>query len=81
MLSINSYFTVFRLLICAPTNSAVDMLLSKLVNSGLFDNTIMKRLVSYNHFIGSSYDMDYDEYCVLPEMESSYHGGESGNRK
>jgi len=68
-------------LICAPTNSAVDMLLSKLVNSGLFNNTVMKRLVGYNHFIGLSYDMDYDEYCVLPELESTYHPGESGNRK
>jgi len=54
------------------------MLLSKLVNSGLFDNTVMKRLISYNYFIGSSYDMDYDEYCVLPELEGSYHAGQSG---
>jgi len=68
-------------LICAPTNSAVDLLLSKLVNSGLFNNTIMKRLVGYNHFIGSSYDMDYDEYCAMPELESTYHASESGNRK
>lgn len=58
-------------MICAPTNSAVDLLLSKLVDSGLFDTTIMKRLVAYNHFIGSAYNMDYDEYCVLPELENS----------
>lgn len=56
------------------------MLLSKLVNSGLFDKTIMKRLVGYNHFIGLSYDMDYDEYCVLPELDSSYHLGETDTR-
>lgn len=68
-------------MICAPTNSAVDMLLSKLVNSGLFDNSIMKRLVGYNHFISLSYNMDYDEYCVLPELDSSYSNGEIGNRK
>ncbi|XP_016663111.1 probable RNA helicase armi [Acyrthosiphon pisum] len=73
-------FPKSKLLICAPTNSAVDMLLSKLVNCGLFDKTIMKRLVSYNHFIGTSYDMDYDEYCALPELESSYHGGESDTK-
>lgn len=58
-----------RLLICAPTNSAVDMLLGKLMNSGLFDKTIMKRLIGYNHYISSSYNMEYDEYCVLPELE------------
>lgn len=70
-------------MICAPTNSAVDMLLSKLVDSGLFDTTIMKRLVAYNHFIGSAYNMDYDEYCVLPELENSQFndGTEIGNRK
>ncbi|XP_025200354.1 probable RNA helicase armi [Melanaphis sacchari] len=67
-------FSKSKLLICAPTNSAVDILLSKLVNSGLFDNTIMKRLVGYNYFIGSSYNMEYDEYCGLPELESSYYG-------
>ncbi|CAH1736197.1 unnamed protein product [Aphis gossypii] len=64
-------FPKSKLLICAPTNSAVDMLLSKLIDSGLFDTTIMKRLVGHNHFIGSAYNMDYDEYCVLPELENS----------
>lgn len=79
--NILSYLTVFRLLICAPTNAAVDILLQKLINSGLFDKTVMKRLVGYNHFISSSYDINYDEYCVLPELDTSYHTGETGNRK
>ncbi|XP_025191199.1 probable RNA helicase armi [Melanaphis sacchari] len=69
-------FSKSKLLICAPTNSAVDLLLSKLVNSGLFDNTIMKRLVGYNYFNSSSYNKNYDEYCGLPELESTYYGGE-----
>ncbi|XP_026807921.1 probable RNA helicase armi isoform X2 [Rhopalosiphum maidis] len=73
-------FPKSKLLICAPTNSAVDMLLSKLVNSGLFNNSIMKRLVGYNHFISLSYNMDYDEYCVLPELDSSYNNGEIDSR-
>jgi len=60
------------LLICAPTNSAVDIILGKLINSGLFDKTVMKRLVGYNHFISLSYNMEYDEFCVLPELESSH---------
>ncbi|XP_025203213.1 LOW QUALITY PROTEIN: probable RNA helicase armi [Melanaphis sacchari] len=72
-------FPESKLLICAPTNSTVNILLSKLVNSGLFNNTIMKRLVTYNHFISSSYNMDYDEYCVLSELEC-YNTGESDTR-
>lgn len=59
-----------RLLICAPTNSAVDTLLDKLVNSCLFEKTAMKRLVSYTYYNSSSYKMEYDEYCVIPELES-----------
>jgi len=59
------------------------MLLSKLVDTGLFDTTIMKRLVAYNYFIGSAYNMVYDKYCVLPELESSQlnEGREIGNKK
>lgn len=49
------------------------MLLGKLVNSGLFDKTVLRRLVGYNHFISQSYNMDYDEYCSLPELEDSVH--------
>lgn len=60
-------------MICAPTNSAVDMLLGKLINTGLFDKSEMKRLVGYNHYISTSYNKDYDEYCVLPELESPHH--------
>lgn len=45
------------------------MLLNKLVNSGLFDKTVMKRLIGYNHYISSSYNMEYDEYCALPQYE------------
>lgn len=48
------------------------MLLSKLINTGLFDKTVMKRLVGYNHYMSLSYNMNYDEYCVLPEYESVY---------
>lgn len=47
------------------------MLLGKLIDSGLFDTTVMKRLVGYTHYISGSYNMDYDEYCVLPELEDS----------
>jgi hypothetical protein len=67
-------------LICAPTNAAVDILLSKLVNSGLFNPSILKRLVGYNHFISNAYDMDFDEYCALPELESSVQYQETGKR-
>lgn len=74
------FFIVFRLLICAPTNSAVDILLSKLVASGLFDKTIMKRLISFSHYMSSSYNQDYDEYCVFPELESSNFGSQSGEK-
>lgn len=63
---------VIRLLICAPTNSAVDMLLSKLINTGLFDKTVMRRLVGYTHFISASYNMEYDDYCSLPELETAH---------
>lgn len=57
------------------------MLLSKLINSGLFDNTVMKRLVGYNYYISLSYNTDYDDYCVLPELENSNQGqdNETGN--
>lgn len=48
------------------------MLLGKLINTGLFEENVMKRLVGYNHYISSSYNMDYDKYCVLPEYESAY---------
>lgn len=54
------------------------MLLSKLVNSGLFDTTVMKRLVGYNYYINSSYNMEFDEYCVLPELESYNTNNEIG---
>lgn len=54
------------------------MLLGKLVNSGLFNKTVMKRLVGYNHYINSSYNMEYDEYCVLPELESYNANDETG---
>lgn len=71
---------VYRLLVCAPTNAAVDMLLGKLISTGLFHKSVMKRLVGYNYYIGSSYNMDYDEYCVLPELENSDHvTNEPGN--
>lgn len=69
------------MLICAPTNAAVDMLLSKLVNSGLFDKNIMKRIVSYNHFISTNYDEKYDEYCVMPELDVSHLNPDNSNRK
>lgn len=61
-----------RLLICAPTNSAVDTLLGKLINTGLFDKTIMRRIVGYTHFISQSYNIEYDEYCSLPDLENGY---------
>lgn len=67
------YITVTRLLVCAPTNSAVDMLLVKLINTGLFEKTVLRRLVGYNHFISPSYNTDYDEFCSLPELEDSVH--------
>lgn len=60
------------MLICAPTNSAVDILLDKLVKSGLFDKTVLKRLLGYNHYTSVSYNLEHDEYCVLPEFESSF---------
>lgn len=66
------------MLICAPTNSAVDILLSKLVNTGLFNSSILKRLVGYNHFISTAYNMDFDEYCALPELETSVQNNETG---
>lgn len=68
------FFIVFRLLICAPTNSAVDLLLIKLVASGLFDKTIIKRLISFSYYMSSSYNQNYDEYCVFPEFENSNFG-------
>lgn len=49
------------------------MLLDKLINTGLFNKTVLKRLVGYNHFISQSYNTDYDEYYVLPELEDSYN--------
>lgn len=55
------------------------MLLGKLVNSGLFNKNVMKRLVGYNHFISLSYNMDYDEFCVLPELEDLHHTGVSND--
>lgn len=61
----------YRLLICAPTNAAVDLLLSKLVNTKLFDKSVMKRIISYSHYIGNSYDEYYDEYCILPTFDNS----------
>lgn len=69
------------MLICAPTNAAVETLLGKLINSGLFNNTVMKRLVGYNYYISLSYNMDYDDYCVLPELENAYQtqDNETGN--
>lgn len=48
------------------------MLLGKLVSSGLFDKTVMRRLVSYTHYTSASYITDYDEYCVLPELENAH---------
>ncbi|VVC38267.1 Hypothetical protein CINCED_3A020873 [Cinara cedri] len=62
-----------KLLICAPTNSAVDILLNKLIDSGLFNSNIMKRLMGYNYYMSSSYNMDYDEYYFLPELENVTH--------
>lgn len=58
-------------MICAPTNSAVDLLLSKLIETGLFNKRIMKRLVGYTYYNSLSYNMDNDEYCFFPELESS----------
>lgn len=61
----------FRLLICAPTNAAVDLLLSKLVDTKLFDKVVMKRIISYSHYISNSYNKYYDEYCILPTFDNS----------
>jgi len=72
-------FAVFRLLICAPTNAAVDILLCKLVNTGLFDKTILKRLLSYTHFISKSFNQDLADYCALPEFDGVYKGSEKQN--
>ncbi|VVC46259.1 P-loop containing nucleoside triphosphate hydrolase [Cinara cedri] len=66
-------FSKSKLLICAPTNSAVDILMGKLIGSELFNITILKRLIGYTHLYSSSYNMDYDKYCFLPELESSCH--------
>lgn len=80
---LNYIIFVLRLLICAPTNSAVDVLLGKLISTGLFNNSIMKRLVAYNYYIGSSYKMEYDEYCFLPSLENSVQAvdNEQGNKE
>lgn len=63
----------FRLLICAPTNSAVDILLVKLIETGLFDNSVMKRLVAYNYYLTASYPEHIDKYFYLPELENSFN--------
>ncbi|XP_050442332.1 probable RNA helicase armi [Adelges cooleyi] len=60
-----------KLLVCAPTNSAADLLLIKLVETGLFDETIMKRLIGYNYFMTSNYTEEIDKYCYLPDMENA----------
>lgn len=76
MSSTPQLFVVFRLLICAPTNSAVDILLCELVNTGLFDKTILRRLLSYTHFISKSFNQDLDDYCALPASDCTYGGSE-----
>ncbi|XP_025425043.1 probable RNA helicase armi isoform X2 [Sipha flava] len=80
IIQVYKQFPKSKLLICAPTNAAVDILLSKLVNSGLFNPSILKRLVGYNHFISNAYDMDFDEYCALPELESSVQYQETDSK-
>lgn len=56
------------------------MLLGKLIKTGLFEKTLMRRLVGYNYFISQSYNMEYDEFCSLPELEDSdYQLNEEGS--
>lgn len=45
------------------------MLLIKLVNTGLFDKSHLRRLVGFSHYTSSSYNKDLDEYSVLPQLQ------------
>lgn len=71
--------SVYRILICAPTNASVDMILDKLVHTRLFDKTQLRRLLGYNHFVTKVYDPDLEDYCSLPESNHAYNGPEHLN--
>ncbi|XP_050439333.1 probable RNA helicase armi isoform X2 [Adelges cooleyi] len=70
-----------KLLVCAPTNSAADLLLIKLVETGLFDTNIMKRLVGYNYFSTSNYTEEIEKYCFLPDTENAVNYNSSSEVK
>lgn len=57
-----------RLIVAAPSNSAANLIVQKLANSGLYKNGDFVRFVSYNQVVSDSIPEDLKQYCATIDI-------------